>query len=89
MDETAAGKRVSRDSLQANPLRIDPATGLPLPDPFPEYVTCPHCGEVEVEAWCYQLEVRCHRCGQLMPHTPPPTCGQLPYCKRGATPPET
>ena len=37
-----------------NPLRIDPSTGLPLPDPFPDYVRCPHCGEAEVEVWCYR-----------------------------------
>jgi hypothetical protein len=66
-----------------NPLRIDPATGLPLPDPFPEYVVCPHCGEAEVEAWCYQEEVVCHNCGRTLAHVRPPGCGTFPFCKRG------
>ncbi len=71
-----------------NPLRIDPATGLPLPDPFPEYVACPNCGEAEVEVWCYQLEVTCHNCGQLIGHVRPAGCGTFPYCKRGVNPEE-
>jgi hypothetical protein len=70
----------------SNPLRIDPATGLPLPDPFPEYVSCPNCGEAEVEAWCYQAEVICHNCGQAIAHVRPPDCGTYPYCKRGEKP---
>jgi hypothetical protein len=69
-----------------NPLRIDPATGLPLPDPFPDYVRCPHCGEAEVEVWCYQDEARCHNCGQTIAHPRPPGCGTYPFCKRGEKP---
>jgi hypothetical protein len=61
----------------------DPQTGLPLPDPYPEYVTCPHCGEQEVEVFCYQTEVACHNCGKMIRHTPPATCGIYPFCKRG------
>ncbi len=68
---------------QPGPLRIDPASGLPLPDPFPEYVACTECGEAEVEVWCYQTEVRCHNCGATIAHTPPPWCGTFPSCKRG------
>jgi hypothetical protein len=68
-------------------LRTDPATGLPLPDPYPEYVSCPHCGEAEVEVYCYQLSVTCHNCGGTIAHIPPPLCGTYPYCKR-AEPPE-
>jgi hypothetical protein len=56
--------------------------GLPLPDPFPEYVSCPHCGEPEVEVWCYQAEVRCHQCGQLLPHRQPSCFGTSPICRR-------
>lgn len=67
---------------EPNPPRIDPVTGLALPDPYPEYVTCPHCGEPEVEVFCYETQGRCHRCGQLFEHIPPVTCGQWPYCKR-------
>jgi hypothetical protein len=65
-----------------NPLRIDPATGLALPDPFPEYLTCPACGQAEVEVFCYQTEGRCHNCGALIAHPPPPGCGTSPYCRR-------
>ena len=45
---------------------------LPLPDPYPEYVPCPHCGEPEVEVWCYQTGVNCHRCAGWIEHTPDP-----------------
>ena len=71
-----------------NPLRIDPVTQLPLPDPFPEYLRFPHCGEPEVEVWCYQAEAVCHNCGQAIVHTRPAGCGTFPYCKRGEKPPE-
>lgn len=64
-------------------MRIDPETGLPLPDPFPEYIRCPHCGEAEIEVYCYQTMVRCHNCFAWIEHTPPPNCGTYPYCKRG------
>lgn len=70
-------------NAKPNPNRIDPATGLSLPDPFPEYLVCPHCGEAEVEVWCYQARVQCHHCGAWIEHTPPPGCGTFPYCKRG------
>ncbi|HEY4687957.1 MAG TPA: hypothetical protein VIK33_01505 [Anaerolineae bacterium] len=46
-------------------------SGLPLPDPFPEYVACPHCGEAEVEVWCYQAGVHCHTCGGWIDHARP------------------
>ena len=75
-------------ALPGNPPnpRIDAATGLPLPDPFPEYVACPHCGEAEVEAWCYQERVTCHNCGRELAHTRPAGCGTYPFCKRGVKP---
>lgn len=41
---------------------------LSLPHPFPEYVTCPHCGELEVEVWCYETHAICHRCGGVVEH---------------------
>lgn len=69
-----------------NPPRIDPTTGLLLPDPFPDYLRCPHCGEAEVEVWCYQSEGLCHNCGRPIAHTRPPGCGMYPYCKRGERP---
>jgi hypothetical protein len=65
------------------PARVDPESGLPLPDPFPDYIRCPNCGEAEVEVWCYQDEARCHACGAVFAHTPPPWCGKFPFCKRG------
>jgi hypothetical protein len=72
--------------LIPNPLRIDPATQLPLPDPFPEYVRCPHCGEPEVEVYCYQAQATCHNCGRGFAHARPPGCGTYPYCQRGQKP---
>ncbi len=75
-------ERSDRPIPEPNPSRIDPATGLALPDPYPEYVTCPHCGEPEVEVFCYETRCRCHHCGQWFDHTPPSTCGQWPHCKR-------
>ncbi len=74
------------DQSTSNPLRIDPATHLPLPDPFPEYVRCPHCGEPEVEVYCFQTEAICHNCGQTITHARPPGCGTYPYCQRGEAP---
>lgn len=44
---------------------------LPLPDPYPEYVTCPHCGEPEVEVWSYEDKTRCHACQEWVPHDRP------------------
>jgi hypothetical protein len=38
--------------IRCNSLRMGPAMGLPLPDPFPEYLVCPHCGETKVEVFC-------------------------------------
>ncbi len=54
----------------------DPETGLPLPLPYPEYLTCPYCGEPEVEAWCFEQFVVCHNCGSYIPHIPTLGCGQ-------------
>jgi len=54
---------------------------LPLPDPFPEYVDCPHCGEPEVEIWCYQLRAQCHVCGEWIAHQPPPCFGCQKECR--------
>ncbi len=56
-------------------------SGLPLPDPFPEYVTCPHCGEPEVEVWCYQRGVHCHACGEWLEHETPPCYGCDERCR--------
>jgi len=72
------------ESPRPESARIDPATGLPLPDPFPEYLTCPACAEPEVEVFCYQTEATCHNCGHVFPHERPKSCGTYPFCKRGA-----
>lgn len=61
--------------------RVDVRTGLPLPDPFPEYVRCAQCGEPEVEVWCYQGRVRCHNCGAWCEHTPMACRGSAPVCR--------
>jgi hypothetical protein len=46
-----------------------------LQRPFPDYVTCPHCGEPEVEVWCYDLTAQCHACAQIFAHALPLACG--------------
>lgn len=54
---------------------------LPLPDPYPDYVPCPHCGELEVEVWCYMSRVRCHNCGAWIEHATPDCLGNSPVCQ--------
>ncbi|MCC6165970.1 MAG: tellurite resistance/C4-dicarboxylate transporter family protein [Caldilineaceae bacterium] len=44
--------------------------------PFPDYVTCPQCGEPEVEVWCYQSVSYCHNCGRVFHHRRPSQCEQ-------------
>jgi len=61
--------------------RLEARTGLPLPDPYPEYLTCPYCGELEVEVWCYQTRVRCHRCGSWLTHHAPTCRGTAVICR--------
>ena len=56
-------------------------SGLPLPDPFPEYVACPHCGEPEVEVWCYQTGAPCHACGGWIEHATAPCYGCEARCR--------
>lgn len=66
------------------PLRrvwIDTNTGLPLPDPYPEYVACPNCGEPEVEVWCFEPRARCHRCGTWIEHRTPECLGSSEACR--------
>jgi hypothetical protein len=55
-------------------------SGLPLPSQFPEYLTCPNCGEPEVEVWCYEKEAVCYNCGCVFPH-PLPRCFGSKNCK--------
>jgi len=62
---------------------LDPTSDLPLPDPYPDYVPCPHCGEPEVEVWCYQARVQCHQCEKWFDHLPSETCRVKPYCQEG------
>ena len=52
---------------------------LPLPDPYPEYLACPHCGEPEVEVFCYQAGASCHTCGGWVEH-PRPSCFGSEHC---------
>ena len=42
--------------------------------PFPDYVVCPNCGELEVEVWCYESIARCHACGHEFTHPVPREC---------------
>jgi hypothetical protein len=44
---------------------------LPLKGRYPDYVTCPHCGTPEVEAWSDAPAACCHECGQRFPYPPP------------------
>jgi rubredoxin len=45
--------------------------------PFPDYVTCPRCGEPEVEAWCFELTATCHACGHVFKHAMPAECEEV------------
>ena len=53
-----------------------------LPRPFPDYVSCPTCGEPEVEVWCYDSSAQCHACGQTFQHALPAEC--VGQCDRDA-----
>jgi hypothetical protein len=57
-----------------------PVLGREAQQPFPDYVTCPQCGEPEVEVWCYAPAVRCHACGQMFEHALPQDC--VGHCDR-------
>ena len=51
-----------------SPPAIEPRPGFSYPD----YVTCPHCGELEIEVWSYERTARCHNCRQTFDYPPPP-----------------
>ena len=53
---------LARLGLRLAPAEANAQTG------FPDYVTCPHCGEPEVEVWCDQPTAHCHNCGQEFDH---------------------
>ena len=54
---------------RAEQFRLRPASLPPeVADPYPDYVTCPHCGEPEVEVWCDEPAARCHNCGRTFDH---------------------
>jgi hypothetical protein len=55
-----------------------------LQRPFPDYVTCPHCGEPEVEVWCHDAMARCHACGQAFEHPLPVECADHCDCAQCA-----
>lgn len=52
-----------------------------LESPYPDYVACPHCGELEVEVWSNQKTGRCHNCGQTFDY--PLASKNLPEEGRG------
>jgi len=56
---------------------------LPLPDPFPDYLPCPACGEPEVEVWCYERWVQCHQCGAVFFH---PQASECKLCPQHGSP---
>ena len=39
--------------------------------PYPDYVTCPFCGELEVEVWSDQKQGRCHNCQRIFAYPLP------------------
>ena len=49
MEEADPKKRKAAESVQPGGFRLDPDSGLPLPNPYPEYLPCPLCGEPEIE----------------------------------------
>ncbi len=76
-------------------IAMDP---IDLDRPFPDYVTCPHCNEPEVEVWCYAVEAKCHNCGRVFDHALPIECqsictgevrAQAAHVPRSATDPQT
>jgi hypothetical protein len=78
--------RAGLRGLFGQTVRDDPAGRLPAA-PYPDYVGCPHCGEPEVEVWCYQPTARCHNCGQTFEHPFPPGCAPgCQVCNGGPTP---
>ncbi|MBM4423910.1 MAG: hypothetical protein FJ030_11020 [Chloroflexi bacterium] len=48
-----------------------PAEPPRVEGPYPDYVTCPRCGELEVEVWSHEKAGRCHRCGQTFEYPLP------------------
>ncbi|OGO35113.1 MAG: hypothetical protein A2W35_11535 [Chloroflexi bacterium RBG_16_57_11] len=72
------GQTLARDEMDASDAAPE---DLPLPDPFPDYLACPHCGEPEVEVWCYQTRAQCHRCGGWFDHAPHDHCKIGPACQ--------
>jgi hypothetical protein len=78
----AAVEPLDSDGALSRPLPGPSQTppGLPLPDPYPEYLVCPHCGEPEVEVWCYQESGPCHNCGKMVEKARPSCFGTSPLC---------
>ena len=74
MEEADPKKGKIPESVQPEGVHLDLDSGLPLPNPYPEYLPCPLCGEPEVEVWCYQKRVMCHNCGGWFDHTPAENC---------------
>lgn len=66
---------------------VPDATARPLPDPFPDYVTCPVCGEPDIEIWCYEEKARCPNCGAEIAHGPFPCWENCPRRPRPPTSP--
>lgn len=57
---------------------------LLLPIPYPEYLTCPHCGEPEVEIYCHEKGGTCHACGKWIDHEIPRNCKSVPVTNEKA-----
>lgn len=79
MQETAPEPGLSSDPPASDEERL----ALPLPHPFPEYLTCPHCGEPEVEIWCYQKAVQCYNCSGWVENKTQRDCQSGRICPPG------
>lgn len=67
---------------------VPESAAWPLPDPFPDYVMCPVCGEPDIEIWCYEETGRCPNCGAEISHGPFPcweNCPRRPLRQSAAT----
>lgn len=76
-DNASAKRENKRVAAPARPARSDLPARLTCP--YPDYVVCPACGELEVEVWCYAEGVRCHACGSGIPHARA-TCYRSEVC---------
>lgn len=81
MKKSGNGKPIVSGQRRLEQLHLEPTSGLPLPDPYPDYLPCPYCGEPAIEVWCYQSRVQCHNCGGWVGYSPPSSCPGSLFCE--------